>query len=138
MIIDANNLILGRMATFVAKQALLGEDIKIVNCEKALLTGDRKKVLLRYREKKQSMKPQKGPFILRRPERFVKRSIRGMLPYKQEKGRKAFERVICYSDVPEEFKDKKLATIEKANISKVPNLKYLTVGEICKHMGGKW
>ena len=27
---------------------------------------------------------------------------------------------------------------EKANVSKVPNLKYITVGEICKHMGGKW
>jgi large subunit ribosomal protein L13 len=138
MIIDANNLILGRMATFVAKQVLLGQDINIVNCEKAVVTGDRKKILTRYREKRQSKKPQKGPFILRRPERFVKRAIRGMLPYKQEKGRKAFERILCYSDVPEEFKDKKLETIEKANISKVPNLKYITIAEICKHIGGKW
>ena len=49
MIIDANNLILGRMATFIAKQALLGEDIKIVNCEKAVITGDRKEILLKKR-----------------------------------------------------------------------------------------
>ncbi len=138
MIIDANNLILGRMATFVAKQALLGEDINIVNCGKALITGERKKILLRYREKKQSKKPQKGPFICRRPDRFVKRVIRGMLPYKQEKGRKAFRRVLCYVNVPAGFQDKKSETIEKAKVSKVPNLKYITVGEICKHMGGKW
>jgi large subunit ribosomal protein L13 len=138
MIINAENLILGRMATFVAKQALLGEDIHIVNCEKALITGDKKKILLKYKEKRQSKKPQKGPFILRRADRFVKRTIRGMLPYKQEKGRKAFKKILCYVHVPEKFQDKKLETIEKASISKVPNLKYITTGEICKHMGGKW
>jgi len=39
MIIDATNLIAGRLATFVAKKALLGEEIEIVNSEKAVLTG---------------------------------------------------------------------------------------------------
>ncbi|MBW2966189.1 50S ribosomal protein L13 [Candidatus Woesearchaeota archaeon] len=138
MIIDVTNLILGRMATFVAKQALLGEEIKIVNCEKAVMTGNKKTILAKYKEKIKMGKPQKGPFIPRRADMFVKRSIRGMLPYKQEKGLKAFKRVSCYVDVPEEFKGKKLETIDKANVSKIPNLKYITISEVCKSIGGKW
>ena len=51
MIIDANNLILGRMATFVAKQALLGEEISIVNCEKAIMTGNKQQILAKYKKK---------------------------------------------------------------------------------------
>ncbi len=138
MIINAENLILGRIATFAAKNALFGEEISIFNCEKALMTGDKKQILAKYRQKNQMGKPQKGPFIPKRADRFVKRTIRGMLPYKQEKGRNAFDRIKCYIDVPEEFKDKKTEIIEKANIVKVPNLKYITVGDICKSIGAKW
>jgi len=138
MIIDATDLILGRMATFAAKQALLGEEIQVVNCEKAIMSGNKKTILAKYKTKLQMGKPQKGPYIPRRADMFVKRSIRGMLPYKQEKGLVALKRVKCYIDVPEEFKGKKLETIKNANVSKIPNLKYITVSEICKSIGGKW
>jgi large subunit ribosomal protein L13 len=138
MIINAENLILGRIATFAAKKALLGEEINIINCEKALMTGSRKQILERYKEKSQTGKPQKGPFIPKRADMFIKRTIRGMLPYKQEKGRKALERIKCYIAIPDEFKDKEAETIEIAKISKVPNLKYISIGDICKSIGGKW
>ena len=39
MIINAENLILGRMTTYAAKKALQGEEVDIVNCEKAIITG---------------------------------------------------------------------------------------------------
>ena len=138
MIINAENMILGRIATFAAKEALLGEEINIINCKKALMTGNKKQILAKYRQKNQMGKPQKGPFIPKRADRFVKRTIRGMLPYKQEKGRKAFERIRCYINIPEGLKDKKAEVIEKANITKVPNLKYITVEDICKSIGAKW
>ncbi len=38
MIIDANNMILGRLASFAAKKALLGEKIDVINCEKAVIS----------------------------------------------------------------------------------------------------
>ena len=137
MIIDATNMIVGRLATFAAKQALLGEKIEIVNCEKAMITGSKKWMLKEYAQKQQMGTPAKGPFIPKRPEGFVKRSIRGMLPYKRDKGRKAFERVKCYVGIPEKFKEKEFTKIENANISKVPNLKYIKIERICKHMGAK-
>jgi large subunit ribosomal protein L13 len=135
MIIDATNLIVGRLASFSAKKALLGEDIIIVNVEKAILTGARQSILLSYRERKARMAPAKGPFIHRYPERFVKRIIRGMLPHKRERGVKAYKRITCYMGVPDNLKDQKFETIASANVSKLQNLKYITIKELCKAMG---
>ena len=137
MIIDANNLILGRLGTYVAKKALLGEYIDIVNCENSVVTGDRNKIFEKYDNFLKRGIPAKGPFIRRMPDRFVKRAIRGMLPYKKERGRSAFKNIKCHLGVPEDLKDKKLDTIKEANIDKVPNLKYIKVKDVCKHIGAK-
>ncbi len=134
MIIDATNLVLGRIGTRAAKAALLGSKVNIINCEKATISGDRKKVLNEYIRKRDMGVPAKGPFIPRRPAMFVKRTIRGMLPYKQPKGREAFERIKCHTGNPENMVGE---TIEKANIKKLPYIKFVTVGEICKLIGGK-
>jgi ribosomal protein L13 len=57
----------------------------------------------------------------------VKRTIRGMLSYKQGRGKDAFKRIKCYNDVPEEFseapkikagKEKKIKTLPLENLSK--------------------
>ena len=136
MIIDATDLRLGRMATVVAKQALLGETIDIVNCENAVLTGNRDNVLGEYKNRLKRI-TYKGPIVHRMPDRFVKRTIRGMLPYKQYKGDKAFKRIKCYMGVPDQFKDKKFETIKEANIANVPSLRYVYVKEICKEIGAK-
>jgi len=138
IIINTENLILGRMATVVAKKALLGEQIRIINCEKAVLTGSKKNILEKYKARRARGQFNKGPYIPRRPDMFVKRAIRGMLPYKQEKGRNAFESVKCYLGVPEEFKDKETEVIENANINKIQTLKFMFVGDICKELGSKW
>jgi large subunit ribosomal protein L13 len=137
MIIDASYLILGRLASYAAKQALLGKKVDIVNCENAIITGNKKWIMERHRKKMQRGIPLKGPYIKRMPDRYVKRAIRGMLPYKQAKGRQAFEKIMCYIGVPEKFKDKKLETLKSADISKVPNLRYTTVKQVCKTMGAK-
>ena len=137
MIIDANNLILGRMGTYVAKITLLGEKVDIVNCESAVVTGDRARIFKDYDQKLKMGIPAKGPFTRRMPDRFVKRSIRGMLPYKKERGRNAFKNIKCYIGIPDNFKDQKMDTIENANIEKVPNLKYVRIKDVCIHIGAK-
>jgi len=136
MIVDANNLIVGRMATFVAKKALLGEKIEIVNCENAVMTGSKKQVFARFKQKIE-LGTHKGPFLHRNPERIVRRIIRGMLPYKKEKGAKAFKRIMCHVGVPNEFKDKKMETLKDADVSKLPNLKFVSIGDVSKFLGGK-
>ncbi len=70
-------------------------------------------------------------------DRFVRRAIRGMLPWDKTRGREAFKRIMCYTTVPEELQGKETITIEDASVKKLPTLKYVTVKEICQHLGGK-
>ena len=137
MIIDATDLIIGRMGTVVAKKALNGETINIVNCGKAIMTGDKKGLLLEYKRKFDMGTHTTGPYVPKSTERFVKRAIRGMLPYKKPRGREAFSRIKCFKDVPEEFANEQIETIEVASFKKLRTLKYLKVEDICKFLGGK-
>lgn len=137
MIIDATDSILGRLATVAAKKALLGEKIDIVNCEKAIVTGNKVQIFARYKQKKDQGIPLKGPYFQKMPDRMVRRAIRGMLPYKKEKGKKAFDNVMCYIGVPERFKSQKMNKIKEADVSKMPSLKYVYIKDISKFLGAK-
>lgn len=135
MIIDATDTILGRLATYAAKQALLGEDIVIINSEKAIVSGEKQQVLARYRQRYARGTPSTGPYIHRHPDRLVRRTVRGMLPYKIPRGAAAYKKVMCYVGVPEEYKDKEAKKIDATKM-KLPNTKYVTVLDISKNLGG--
>ena len=49
----------------------------------------------------------------------------------------AYKRVLCYQGIPDEFKDAKLIKLENANISKLPNLKFVTLYDVSKRLGAK-
>ena len=137
IIIDADNLIVGRLATYAAKEALLGEEVRIINSEKAVISGKKENVFKDFLRKREMGTPVKGPFIKRMPDRILRRAIRGMLPFKKPRGKEAYKRVFCYVGVPDEFKDKKFITIENAKVSKLPNLKYIDLNSISKRLGAK-
>ena len=137
MIIDATDLIVGRFATVAAKKAILGEEIHIVNCEKAIITGNRAYLMADYKNKREQGNPVTGPFYHRSADKYVRRMIRGMMNHRSPRGKAAFARLKCYVGVPAEFKDKKLETIKEANASKLPTLKYMRIGEICKLLGAR-
>ena len=136
MIIDAKNKIVGRIATVAAKSALLGEKVDIINCENAFVTGGRSHVFNEAKRKRE-MGTFKGPFISRMPDRYVRRMIRGMLPYKQDKGKNAYKRIMCHIGMPKEFEGKKAVDVKEADISKVKNRNYVSIEQICKKLGGK-
>ena len=137
MIIDASNLILGRMASVAAKKALLGETVDIINCEKAVIVGNKKDIISKYVHRLDLGQPQQGPFIKRNPEGLVRRTVRGMIPYKKENGKKAYKKVKCHIGVPESFKNSEKIALDKANVLNTRNMKYITVAEICRLIGGK-
>jgi large subunit ribosomal protein L13 len=138
MIIDANNRIIGRIASFAAKKALLGEKVDVVNCEKGVISGSREGVFAKYKHKRELGGPRKGPFICRLPDRFVRRIIRGMLPMDRARGLEAYKRVMCYISVPEELKGKPCLEVPGANAEDLVTLKRVSIGEICRFLGGKW
>lgn len=137
MIIDATDLILGRLASYAAKKALLGEKVEVINSEKSIISGKKKDIFGDYLRKRQRGIPLQGPYFPRMPDMLVRRTIRGMMPYKTDRGKKAFENVKCWIGVPSKLKDQKADTIKQANLSKLPYMKYKTVGYICKLMGSK-
>ena len=140
IVIDAKNLVLGRVASFAAKKALLGSTVDIVNCEQSVVSGSEEAVFAKYAQKMQRGIPAKGPFFYRRPEMFVRRTVRGMLTYKRGRGKTAYASVKCHIGIPESLKNDKPITIEKADITKAPSeriVNYVAVKDICRHFGWK-
>jgi len=131
-IIDAQGAVLGRLGTTVAKRLLNGEEIAIVNSEKAIILGKKAEIKQRYKQKREVGTYRKGPFFPRMPDRLVKRSIRGMIPYQTPHGREAFKRLKCYIGVPTEFEGKSFETIETA--VKKP-AEFMTISELSQALG---
>lgn len=137
MIIDAKDAILGRLSSYAAKQVLLGNKVEIINCEEAVVSGKKQSILEIYARRVHRKAPGKGPYFYRRPDMFVRRAIRGMLPFKRARGRDAFKNIKCYMGVPENFKNEKITKIENANAEKLYSTDYLKVKDICKSVGWK-
>lgn len=137
-IYNGEGMILGRLAARVAKDALLGEEVKVVNCEKIVVSGSKQVNFARAKQKRGRYgHPHRSQTHSRLPDRWVRRSIRGMLPWKQGRGKEAFKLINCYIGVPQEFAGKELITLKDSSQNKLPNLKYVTIGEMCRHVGGK-
>lgn len=134
-VIDATNAVAGRLASNIAKMAMQGETINVINCEKAVISGDRRAVIEFYTHKTQRGHPLSGPYMPRRADMLFRRIVRGMLPYRKEPGAKAFARIKTFIGVPEELKDKKPIVIEEVLMSNTNIIKYITIGELSKRIG---
>ncbi len=128
MIIDGKNAVLGRLAVSAAKKLLEGEEVHIYNAEKVIITGRPLDIKKKYIERKARGGPHHGPFFPRLPNMIIRRTIRGMLPYKTNKGRTAFKKLRVYNGMPDGIKTEKIAT-------KTIRSKYITVGDIAKTLG---
>jgi len=137
-VINAEGLILGRLSSHVAKRLRNGEEIVILNAEKAIISGRRKQLVEFYahrRTRGASQTKAKGPFYPRTADAILKRTVRGMVEYKKPTGRAALKRLRVYLGVPKEFKDVKMETLETA---KKPHLaKFVHLGDISKELGAK-
>lgn len=138
IIIDSENLLVGRLASIVAKQALSGEEIAVINAEKAVISGSRARVLGIYKQKRQRGSREGGPFFPRRPDDIMKRTIRGMIPYKKERGREAMKRIRIYVGVPDELAGEPCETIIDANKNRLSNTSYVTLGAVSTFLGAKF
>ena len=136
MIIDASDMIAGRLATFAAKQALLGETIEVVNSENAVISGSRENVFAKFKQRAKMGVPSKGPFVHRSSDKIMRRVIRNMLPYKQPKGKVAFKRIRCWKGLPEQFNGQKTVKIPGAEASKLSTLKSVRIKDISRFLGG--
>jgi len=133
-IVNAEGLILGRMASKVAKKLLNGEEVIIVNAEKIVLSGKRKSRIAEAKEFLEVGAPERGPFHYRRPDRMVRKTVGGMLPIRQPKGKIALARLKVFMGIPEELKKQKMETFTEAQAAKLKGPS-LTLGQLAKEVG---
>lgn len=112
--LDADGMVLGRLSASVAKMLLNGDEVCIVNAEKAAIVGKPSSTISEYKEKRARGDPYHGPFFPRSPERIVKRTVRGMLPYKTARGKEALKKLRVFISIPPEFRAVKFASLEQA------------------------
>jgi len=135
-VIDGEGLILGRLASTVAKRLLAGEAIDIVNAERIVVSGKRNMVIEREKEFLNVGGFGKGPIHHRQPHRMVRRTIRGMLPHRKSHGRDAFRRLRVHIGVPRELEaaeKERMPEIHSSNLSR----RFVSVGEIAESIGWK-
>merc|ERR1711924_263598 len=140
VVIDARGHLMGRLASFVAKEALLGQKVVVVRCEELVISGSfirNKLKLLMKRNKRMNTNPKKGPFHHRSPADMFLRVVRGMLPHKHYRGSAAFQRVKPLEGVPEPFNSvKKMVVPDALRIQRLrPGRKFSNLGKLATDLG---
>jgi large subunit ribosomal protein L13 len=133
-VVNAERLILGRMSSKVAKKLLNGEEVVIINAEKTVISGKKKSKILEAHVFLEVGAPERGPFHYRRPDRIVRKTVRGMLPMDKVKGKNALAKLQVFLGVPEELKNQTAETVPDAESTKLRGPQF-TLAELAKEIG---
>ena len=143
-IIDATDKILGRFCSQIAKKALLGDRIVIINAKYAIISGTKSDIHKKYLGKlniSTATNPRRGPFWPRRPDTFMRNIIKKMLPRKKLRGKEALRHVHVYiGEIPDRFKNRyqKLVPVEIPHSDKKRLSyynKFITLENLCTRIG---
>jgi ribosomal protein uL13 len=135
IIIDGKDMILGRLGSNIAKRLLLGEEIKLVNCQDIVILGRKKFLVDKYKKKLSNKVVKQGPYYSRSPANMIKRAFRNMLPYKNKRGIEAMKRLKCYNSVPSVLISSDKQIINEAKINNEKTFYYTKMGDICRILG---
>ena len=138
IVIDAKDCVLGRLGVEVSKLSRMNKEIIILNCEKTVISGSKKTILNHYLEWLHKGSTEGGPKHPRRPDRFVRRIIRGMFNYKSFLGKPAFAKIKTFIGVPDEYKDLISKDFKCKKSSDLMHNKFIVISDLCKQLGGKW
>ncbi|MHA1689336.1 MAG: 50S ribosomal protein L13 [Promethearchaeota archaeon] len=144
LLLDAKDKILGRFCSQVAKKLLLGQHVVVINAKDAIISGNKRAIHEKYLARlkiRTATNPRRGPFHERRPDTFMRRVIKQMLPRKKLRGKEALSRVHVYiGDIPERLKKRygKLISAEIKNADKRRLSyynKFITLDNLCSRIG---
>jgi large subunit ribosomal protein L13 len=133
-VLNAEGKVLGRFASTVARHARDGEEVRVVNSEKAVISGDEQEVLEEYEQKYERGRRDRGPYYPKRSDKILKRTVRNMLPDGPD-GRDTRSNVRTYLGVPDRFEGE----VEDTDVKEGDDLKqrnYVKLGEVSAYIGG--
>lgn len=88
-VIDAKGHMMGRLASYVAKELLSGQRVVVVRTEAINISGSLFRNRVKFQEflnKWMNHNPRRGVQHFRAPSRIFWRSVRGMIPHLTPKG----------------------------------------------------
>jgi large subunit ribosomal protein L13 len=128
------------MATRIAKLLMEGWEVKVINAEKAVLSGDPRMVVRGYQillDVKVHTNPYRNKIKRpRTPIGIIKDAVKGMLPKHNARGREALRRLKVYIGEPEDVPKEEAIRFPDADAVRLSG-KYITVGEVARRMGWK-
>jgi len=133
-LVNAEGLIVGRLCSKVAKMLLNGDEVIILNAEKAVFSGKKKSKVAEAKQFLEVGAPERGPFHYRRPDKYLRKTVRGMLPFKQPKGKSAYKRLKVFMGVPKELKDQQMITFNEASSADLKG-PHFTLLELAREIG---
>lgn len=138
VVIDGAGHIMGRLASRVAKMLLEGKRVVVVNAEKIILSGDPVMVVQSYKRTVLGVKSHYShkwrPKRPRSPQRLFKKSVWGMLPKHNKRGREALKRLRVYVGVPEEYRGREMIRLPEAEASRLSR-SYVELGVVARELG---
>ncbi|MEM0340889.1 MAG: 50S ribosomal protein L13 [Acidilobaceae archaeon] len=136
--IDGTNMILGRLASLVAKRLLEGNKVYVVNVDKIVVSGKKTMVIDSYKRTVLGVRSHYShkwrPKRPRSPTTLFKKTVWGMLP-KNMRGIRALKRLKAYIGVPEELKNKNFMRFSEADSSRLSMPPKVTLALIAKALG---
>ncbi|ROT70187.1 60S ribosomal protein L13a [Penaeus vannamei] len=142
IVIDASGHLTGRLAALVAKTLLAGQRVIVLRCECLVFSGiffRNKLKYLSFLRKRCNVNPQRGPFHQRAPSKIFKRTVRGMLPSKTMRGRRALRLLKAYEGIPGIYQHtvRKVVPDALRKLRLAPGRKYCSVGRLSHEVGWK-
>ncbi|HNV01646.1 MAG TPA: 50S ribosomal protein L13 [archaeon] len=139
MIVDGKNLIAGRLASKVAKAAVKGEKVIVINAEEVVIVGNKESTLEKFYTRTHASvlsNPHYGPKYDRIPSKILRRMVKGMLP----NGPRARERIIklvtIYNATPKLMPKEDVITFKEIEFDGHKN--HITLKELGTLLGAKW
>ncbi|KRZ11530.1 60S ribosomal protein L13a [Trichinella zimbabwensis] len=143
IVIDGKDHLLGRLASVIAKQLLLGQKIVVVRCEGINISGSfyrNKLKYLSFLRKRCNINPARGPFHFRAPSKILWRTVRGMLPHKLYRGKQALGKLRTYEGVPPTYQHVKRRVVPTAMrvLCLKPRRAYCDLNRLSHEVGWKY
>merc|ERR1711874_106932 len=134
---------LGRLASTVAKLILDGQKVVVVRCEEVNQSGNFYRNKLKYLDflrKRCNVLPARGPFHFRAPGQMFRRTVRGMIPHKTERGKAALKRLQAFEGVPPPYDKKKKMVMPTAlrTLRLKQGRKFCSLGRLGHEVGWKY
>ena len=140
ILVDGKGHLLGRLASYVAKQLLSGTRIVVVRAESINISGSlfrNKTKFHQFLRKRMLTNPKRGFVHYRSPSRIFWRVVRGMLPRFTARGAAALGKLKVFEGVPSPYDVKKKHVVPDAlKIVRLKNFrKYCVLGDLAQEVG---